>query len=569
MIAFNGLFSQGTPVSGGADPHLGKEALLTTGGQDFSSYLAAAKGQPLSAPASESGKGLPAASLMLLSLGPELRILTGLGQTPSEPSLIAFALSQGLEREQVESLLSETSPLSFEVGDAGVAKVMSLPVGDEAIVDSPRLAEGGMHTTVIPRQVPLSSQLESHGAQPSGDGPSVLAELGVVVGGVRFFADDRSAEVRADITHEQDWVGFVRDRALGLQLTQGAIDELDSRMSLPIVQPDRAGMRAGVGVAPGHAGLAGDSGEVVSLVGDLAVRFTPHLAATPGEIGVRLQTGVVAQVVPSAALATPVATAVSDISIDEDVADVRLTSEAVLAGRRGDDELLSIARATIDLGPSAKSLLGLWLSAFSKQASSTSERVLEPLARASAEDGSLVVSRFVAAADVSQRGAGSVVRDGINQQMTLLKAHEDYELLSRRLADSIAQRMGAEIARGGWSVQLQLQPAQLGWIGVRMVMADGVLRAQLKTSQGVTRDLVIDGLPRLREALEMNGFDVSSIEVALAGRQSSQGERDGAGQSAANPLAQPKTDVSDAVMGEDRTLAGAPNASPGALDLLV
>jgi len=90
---------------------------------------------------------------------------------------------------------------------------------------------------------------------------------------------------------------------------------------------------------------------------------------------------------------------------------------------------------------------------------------------------------------------------------------EQYEKLSQRLGEALGQRLAAQIARGEWKVELALNPHKLGKIDIQLDMRRGELEASFKTSNPMTRDLLIDGLPRLKEVLAQSGMEVAQMNV--------------------------------------------------------
>ncbi len=102
---------------------------------------------------------------------------------------------------------------------------------------------------------------------------------------------------------------------------------------------------------------------------------------------------------------------------------------------------------------------------------------------------------------------------------------EQYEKLSQRLAEALGQRLSAQIARGEWKVELALKPHNLGTIDIELNMKHGELEASFKASNPATRDLINEGLPKLKEVLAQMGMDVAQVDVNA--RQS--------GQSGGNP----------------------------------
>lgn len=97
---------------------------------------------------------------------------------------------------------------------------------------------------------------------------------------------------------------------------------------------------------------------------------------------------------------------------------------------------------------------------------------------------------------------------------------EQYDKLSQRLAEALGQRLSAQIARGDWKVEMALRPKDLGNIDIELHMRRGELQASFSASQMATRDLIAEGLPKLREVLAQLGMEVASVDVNV--RQESQ-----------------------------------------------
>ncbi len=90
---------------------------------------------------------------------------------------------------------------------------------------------------------------------------------------------------------------------------------------------------------------------------------------------------------------------------------------------------------------------------------------------------------------------------------------EQYERLSARLAESLGQRLAAQIAKGDWKVEMALHPSELGNIDIELNMNKGQLEASFSASQPMTQALIADGLPRLKEMLAQLGMEVASMQV--------------------------------------------------------
>ncbi|MFY7916943.1 MAG: flagellar hook-length control protein FliK, partial [Rubrivivax sp.] len=84
---------------------------------------------------------------------------------------------------------------------------------------------------------------------------------------------------------------------------------------------------------------------------------------------------------------------------------------------------------------------------------------------------------------------------------------------SQRLGEALAQRVIAQVERGNWEIRLLLRPARLGEVEVDLSLRSGALDAAFRATNPVTRDLLNDGLPRLREVLAGAGMDIAGLNV--------------------------------------------------------
>lgn len=98
-----------------------------------------------------------------------------------------------------------------------------------------------------------------------------------------------------------------------------------------------------------------------------------------------------------------------------------------------------------------------------------------------------------------------------------------YQELSQRLGEALAQRVIAQIERGNWEVRLLLKPAKLGEVEVDLALRSGALDASFRATNPATRDLLNDGLPRLREVLANAGMDIAGLNVGSGRSQQTGG----------------------------------------------
>ena len=108
-------------------------------------------------------------------------------------------------------------------------------------------------------------------------------------------------------------------------------------------------------------------------------------------------------------------------------------------------------------------------------------------------------------------GDGGPLGTGTNMEVRT----EQYEKLSQRLGEALGQRLAAQIARGDWKVELELKPHDLGSIDIQLNMNKGELEATFQASNLATRELIADGLGKLKEALAQSGMEVAGLNVNI------------------------------------------------------
>jgi flagellar hook-length control protein FliK len=90
---------------------------------------------------------------------------------------------------------------------------------------------------------------------------------------------------------------------------------------------------------------------------------------------------------------------------------------------------------------------------------------------------------------------------------------EHYQQLADRLGQALAQRLQAQIERGEWKMQMRMDPASLGRIDLELDMRAGGLDAVFRSDNPLTRELIAQGLPKLRDSLAQSGTAVANVWV--------------------------------------------------------
>lgn len=165
--------------------------------------------------------------------------------------------------------------------------------------------------------------------------------------------------------------------------------------------------------------------------------------------------------------------------------------------------------------------------------------------------------------DSSGRGLGSDTsgrQDGTGGTARAFSAQ-----LSQRFGEILGQRLLQQISQGNWKVELNLEPGNLGSIKVEMEFKKGELEASFKAGQAMTKDLLQDSLPRLREALERSGITIASMNV---GGDRQERSRDSLSQQHSSASARRKLDAPEGD-GVELEKVVAPRSHDGTLDVLV
>ncbi len=101
---------------------------------------------------------------------------------------------------------------------------------------------------------------------------------------------------------------------------------------------------------------------------------------------------------------------------------------------------------------------------------------------------------------------------------------ENAQNLAEKMGQAVGQRILSEIEKGQWHLKLSLRPATLGHIEVEMRMRSGELDAVFTAPQAVTRELLQDGMAKLKDTLNQMGMDVASMQVGDGQTQKRGGE---------------------------------------------
>jgi flagellar hook-length control protein FliK len=95
--------------------------------------------------------------------------------------------------------------------------------------------------------------------------------------------------------------------------------------------------------------------------------------------------------------------------------------------------------------------------------------------------------------------------------------------LADKLGKAMGERLQEQLERGEWKLQLKLNPAHLGKIDVELDMNAGGLDAVFKADNSLTRELISQGMAKLRDSLAQSGMTVANVWVNSENQRQSGG----------------------------------------------
>ncbi|NBY68611.1 MAG: flagellar hook-length control protein FliK [Betaproteobacteria bacterium] len=95
--------------------------------------------------------------------------------------------------------------------------------------------------------------------------------------------------------------------------------------------------------------------------------------------------------------------------------------------------------------------------------------------------------------------------------------------LANKLGEALGERLQEQMERGQWRLHLKLNPGHLGQIDVELDMHAGGLDAVFKTENMLTKELITQGMSKLKDSLAQSGTAVADVWVNSEGKRESGG----------------------------------------------
>lgn len=100
---------------------------------------------------------------------------------------------------------------------------------------------------------------------------------------------------------------------------------------------------------------------------------------------------------------------------------------------------------------------------------------------------------------------------------------EQIQALANKLGHELGERLQEQMERGQWRLHLKLNPGHLGQIDVELDMHSGGLDAIFKTDNMLTKELITQGMSRLKDSLAQSGTAVADVWVNSESKRESGG----------------------------------------------
>ena len=95
--------------------------------------------------------------------------------------------------------------------------------------------------------------------------------------------------------------------------------------------------------------------------------------------------------------------------------------------------------------------------------------------------------------------------------------------LANKLGQALGERLQDQMERGQWRLHLKLNPGHLGQIDVELDMHAGGLDAVFRTENMLTKELITQGMSKLRDSLAQSGTAVADVWVNSESKRESGG----------------------------------------------
>ena len=511
----------------------------------------------LETPQKQPGEIDPAAMLSSRTLKGGMSLIVG-GSEPTDAGLIAFARAQGMDPASLGLLTSGTDQL------ASSAVLVQGALIDPAISESTKLHSLAENTEVLnvpvsagqsQQSIPAGNKLAENTPQvglPKGDTLPVTAkpEIHLAIPSDKFLTDQQRMQ-RAQSSQ------VVNPQPVNPQVANAQVGKLKIPTDQQRLQPAQStqtevspSLPSGEQALKAAVRTQSTNPKVVNTQVSSPQANSPQANSPQANnlqpINTQAMAQNLAQQASMTAAEAPVSVTIGelntlDIETKIPLASVKLSATSAAVEPQAQTVQLEAGKVTIE-PKMAEAFLKQHrdrqnLPATKMEAINLGEMKLSIATAPQAITTGPLVSAAVTPVPLFAEGqvANSTAQVGLNAGLSseapaedamqdALRRQDSYMQLSRHLADVLGKRLTAQIQRGSWHVEMDLHPKSLGRIEVQLEMKNGELEARFIAANATTRDLLNEGMPRLREALQEHGTETASMDLGSANQGASDGK---------------------------------------------
>ena len=450
--------------SAGLDPNLAKPM----NGQEFAGVMRdlMAKGerQELAGTATGEATDANAAALQTLALGNQFSVITAASPLPDPNSLAQFARAQGLSESAVQALFGDLSVTPTTDATTTLAT-------DPAMLNSANMGLLGFPTNPLALPVTPTATTPALPTATSGDTNTLtLLPSAATLGWIQ--AHPNSLTISDQVTTPL-WA-----QAPHLSATTPKASDVNALMQAA----------GATGVLQALGGMNAAPSQALGSVDQLA-----EIAPEMGPLDAMRMRMVPAWESMTRQLAQLNGT-------DQAAAWGQLTANLLNSKGQGGDG----KEVLLDLGADDPNIMSA-LDALQDQ--SNSGFVNPDSGRNTASTGALGAAATSAA----------LANPGMTDRAAQIQDMAD------KLGKAMAERLQDQLEKGEWKLQLKLNPAHLGKIDVELDMNASGLDAVFKTDNLLTRELIAQGMPKLKDSLSQSGMTVANVWVNSENQRGSGG----------------------------------------------
>ena len=423
-------------------------------------------------------------SLQTLNLGDQFAVITTASPLPDANSLAAFARAQGLGDSAVKALFGDlvsmpvtTDPLKLSspaLSSIELGSVLTAPsFGWETLAPTGIASQSGMHISAV-SAVSQDANLLANPATLSwlSMHPSALPLNGQVAPTALPLSLQTAVSVLSEATELTQ--GIAHTASLNTNKASDLNNLLGAVGATAVVQT--------FGVAPTTAEMAAEIPPEMGPLDAMRMRLVPQwetMTKQLAKLNGNLQSSTWAE---------------------------------IMMGKLAEKESGLPSNGTLDLGSTDIGLdLGADLAL--AMAAGADDNVSAMPLNATDNTKAPVSLSALANSSISAQGDKGQLADRAEQ----------IQALANKLGHELGERLQEQMERGQWRLHLKLNPGHLGQIDVELDMHAGGLDAIFKTDNMLTKELITQGMSRLRDSLAQSGTAVADVWVNSESKRESGG----------------------------------------------